>query len=116
MGEALSALLEVDHEDDGGTRMVSKAKETFGAACLPLPGELRFVFMFVCCLFMFNCCLFNFMILAFFFSLYCRRFKETYLASTFGPHGPFSRTQIFHVRQDELATTLLKLDLPVPLC
>ena len=63
MGEALSALLEVDHEDDGGTRMVSKAKETFGAACLPLPGELRFVFMFVCCLF-------NFMILTFFFSLY----------------------------------------------
>ena len=63
VGEALSALLEVDHEDDGGTRMVSKAKETFGAACLPLPGELRFVFMFVCCLF-------NFMILTFFFSLY----------------------------------------------
>ena len=48
MGEALSALLEVDHEDDGGTRMVSKAKETFGAACLPLPGELRFVLMFAC--------------------------------------------------------------------
>ena len=61
MGEALSALLEVDGEDDGGKKMVSKAKETFGAACLPLPGELRFVLMFVCCLFvvclLFVCCL-----------------------------------------------------------
>ena len=36
----------------------------------------------------------DFMILTFFLSLYWRRFKETYLASTFGPHGPFSRTQI----------------------
>ena len=35
----------------------------------------------------------NLMILTFFFSFYCRRFKETYLASTFGPHGPFSRTR-----------------------
>ena len=51
VGEALSALLEVDGEDDGGTRMVSKAKETFGAACLPLPGELRFVVVVVCLLF-----------------------------------------------------------------
>ena len=33
------------------------------------------------------------MILTFFLSLYWRRFKETYLASTFGPHGPFSRTE-----------------------
>ena len=61
VGEALSALLEVDGEDDGGTRMVSKAKETFGAACLPLPGELRFAFCFVClmtaCL-LYDCCLF----------------------------------------------------------
>ena len=32
------------------------------------------------------------MILTYFFSLYCRRFRKTYLASTFGPHGPFSRT------------------------
>ena len=61
MGEALSALLEVDGEDDGGKKMVSKAKETFGAACLPLPGELRFVLCFVClttCCLLYDCCLF----------------------------------------------------------
>ena len=44
VGEALAALLEVDDEGNGDGRMVVKIKETFGAACLPLPGELRYVF------------------------------------------------------------------------
>ena len=44
VGEALAALLEVDDEGNGDGRMVGRIKETFGAACLPLPGELRYVF------------------------------------------------------------------------
>ena len=43
VGEALAALLEVD-EADGDQKMIKKTKQTFGATCLPLPGELRHVF------------------------------------------------------------------------
>ena len=41
VGEALAAFLEVDLEEGGSLGLVQKCRDTWGPACLALPGDLR---------------------------------------------------------------------------